>query len=276
MWPLTSLTCFKHIHAIEPITAGLSSMCYQVSADNRLFFAKQLTNSSEATISKYAALHNIAPRVIYHDPHWLITEFIDGTNLALNSQSLDEKIVTAIKLMARCHQLSVKPVELSPVDISRELIKNTDFSNLKQTELIRVADRLTPQLKHSRELVCCHGDINFSNVLVDDAKSAYLVDFECAISAPAEFDLAMFFAVNNITKNKTATILELYKKHSSHGIDPSLLNEYLLFCYFINGLWYINTYNSTKLLKLLPLAEQQWKNIPSFNKKIFFDEKKRK
>ena len=86
-----------------------------------------------------------------------------------------------------------------------------------------------------------------------------------------EYDLAMFIAVNNIDKNQIHTIIDHYKKHSFAEIKPSLLNHYLLFCYFINGLWYMHAYNKTNLLKFTHLAEQQWQNIHTLDIRIVFD-----
>ncbi len=263
---LTSLACFNHIETIVPIVAGLSSQCYQVYADNKQFFAKQITTTNESAISIYAASQNISPKVIYHDQHWLITQFVDGENLvALSQLTLDEKIIIAIKLMAQCHQIVEIPIELAPKTISHELINNTHFSNLQQTELLQIANQLTSLLKRSENLVCCHGDLNFSNILITQTKNAYLVDFECTCTAAAEYDLAMFIAVNNLPKDKITTVVEHYKKHTLVTIDLPLLNHYLLFCYFINGLWYMQANHKKNLAKFTYLAKQQWQNIHSFN-----------
>ena len=141
--PLTKLTCFNRIDAIAPIAAGLSSQCYQVSADNKIFFAKQVTSTRETVVSLYAASQNISPNVIFHDQDWLVTQYIDGQNLALAQQSIDEKILIAIKLMVQCHQIVEKPVGLALKEITDELINNAHFSSLQQTELLQVATQLT-------------------------------------------------------------------------------------------------------------------------------------
>lgn len=263
--PLNTLACFNHIEAIEPITAGLSSQCYQVNADKKKFFAKQIANTIESTISQQAASKNISPNIIYHDQHWLITQFIDGNNLLQSQKVSDEKIVTAIKLMAQCHQLSARPVELKPTSIVHKLIRGTLYSSHQQADLLRVAAEITSPLKDTNNLVCCHGDLNFSNILVNQQNKAYLVDFECACAAPAEFDLAMFIAVNNIAKERIQIIIQDYKKYALIDIDVPLLQHYLSFCYLINGLWYIYAYHKNNLDKFTVLAKQQWQNIHNDN-----------
>ena len=261
MLPLSKLTCFNRIDAVAPIAAGLSSQCYQVSADNKLFFTKQITSTRETTVSLHAASQHISPNVIFHDQSWLVTQYIDGENLALGQQSIDEKILIAIKLMVQCHQIAEKPIELAPKNITDELINNAHFSILQQTELLQVATQLTSELKNTPNNVCCHGDLNFSNIIIDRTKRAYLVDFECAFTAPAEYDLAMFVAVNNIDKDQVTPIINHYQKYSLIEVNPSLLKQYLLFCHFINGLWYMQVYNETNLPKFKHLANQQWRNV---------------
>ena len=266
--PLSTLVCFNHIETIVPITAGLSSQCYQVHADNKYFFAKQITTSSEPIVSRHAASLQISPKVIYYDQHWLITQFIDAKNLSLYQQTIDKKIVIAIKLMVQCHQITVKPVALAPKSIAHALIKKMHSSNLQQTELLHIANQLISKIAHPTNPVCCHGDLNFSNILYSLKKEAYLVDYECACTAPAEYDLAMFIAVNNLTKDKIITIVEHYieyniehnKAHSLVDINLPLLNHYLQFCYFINGLWYMDAHNKTDLSKFARLAKQQWQH----------------
>lgn len=257
---LHALTCFNQVKTIVPIAAGLSSHCYQVNADNKAFFAKQIVSANEVTISLQAAKKNISPNVIYHDQQWLINEFIVGENLALAQQPTNQNISMALELMAQCHQLTATPTPLDPKSITDELINRDFFSNKQKVALLHTAQQLISQLVSSKNLVCCHGDLNFSNILVG-SKKAYLVDFECARSAPAEYDLAMFIAVNNINKNQVSTIIAHYINYADIAIDLPLLHHFLRFCYFINGLWYSHAYHQTKLDKFALLAQQQWPNM---------------
>jgi len=260
---LHTLTCFKHIETIEPITAGLSSHCYKINADKKYYFVKQLTTKNEAIVGLSAASNSIGPAVVYHDQHWLVTEYIDGINLTLSSHSLDQKIKIACQLMAKCHQLTAKPLELSPKKISHDLIRNSHFSSQQQITLLHLANQLIPRLKSTNKMVCCHGDLNFSNLLIDKTENAYLVDFECACIASAEYDLAMFIAVNVLTKKQASMIIDQYQYYSSIKIDLSLVDAFLSFCYILNGLWYAQAYNNTKDSKFSYLAKQQWQHVPA-------------
>lgn len=273
--PLSTLVCFNTVDTIVPITAGLSSQCYQVFADKKCFFAKQITTTDEPIVSIYAASNNISPSVIYHDEHWLITEFITGDNLSLEQQSIDEKIRLAIKLMVQCHQFKVEINKLVPENVVNYLLGKQVFapqrlSTQQKKDLQHYSESVITSLNvtkntvnsTSSNLVCCHGDINFSNIVMSLENKAYLVDYECVCLAPAEYDLAMLVAVNNINEDKLPLLIELYQKHTEYEIDQTLLKNYLQFCYFINGLWYARAYDNSDLVQFAHLAKQQWQHLP--------------
>ncbi len=263
---LRTLACFTHINTIVPITSGLSSQCYQVNADNNIFFAKK-ASTEESQVTLLAAEQGISPKVVYHDQHWLVSQFLADENLDQSRCCVDEKITMAIRLLTQCHQVNAMPSKLVPNAIVQALINQEHFSSQQQIELRQVANQLLSQLNlcqqkyKSNNLVCCHGDVNFSNILIDKKKNTWLVDYECASMAPVEYDLAMFIAVNNLPIETTANIIEQYQKNLPVNIELELLNEYLLFCYFINGLWYVNQHQNLKAEKLLTLAKQQWQYI---------------
>jgi len=265
---LRTLAYFTHINTIVPITSGLSSQCYQVNADNTVFFAKKIL-TGETQVTLLAAAQGISPKVVYHDQHWLISQFITCENLSQSQCCVDEKITIAIKLMTQCHQISATPSMFVPKAIVQGLINQEHFSTQQQLELRQVAKQLLSQLNLAqpsnthKNVVCCHGDLNFSNILVDQKKNTWLVDYECASMAPAEYDLAMFIAINNLPESSATNIIEQYQQYCSVDIELALLNRYLIFCYFINGLWYYNQHQSHNLnaKKLLSLAKQQWQYI---------------
>ena len=259
---LWALPCFTQVDEISTISIGLSQSCFKVNADNKVYFAKTMTENIEVSIAMCASKSDLSPEVIYHDQDWLICNFIDSNNLAHSTLNTQEKINLAIKLMVQCHQLNIKPAELSEVDISNTLIRSEHFSMQQQTALLQLAKLIIMPLNNSINSVCCHGDLNFSNVLINQEDSIWLVDYECACTAPIEYDLAMLIAVNNLATDKVTIIIEQYEMQSSVPVDPKLLNHYLLFCYFINALWYFNTYhkniNSDNNRALLKNTEKQW------------------
>lgn len=264
---LTTLPCFTQVESISKITEGLSQHCFKVTADNKVYFAKTITDNIEVSMALSASQSSLSPTVVYHDQHWLISRFIDAENLALSTLNSDDRIEHAIKLMVQCHQLAVEPAELSAEDIIQPLVNNLHYSTVQKKILVQLADLISTPLNNSKDGVCCHGDLNFSNVLINLEQRTWLVDYECACTAPIEYDLAMFVAVNNLAIDKINIIIEQYEHQSSVNIDSKLLNHYLLFCYFINTLWYFNAYyekaqcektNPESKQALLKHAKAQW------------------
>jgi len=264
---LHALPCFNSVEKISEVNSGLSQHCFKVYADNKRYFAKTINDNTETFVSLCANNSNLNPDVIYHDDNWLISQFIDAKNIELSTLSTENKIEHAINLMVQCHQLTAQPKELAIKSIISSLVNNTHYSSLDKTILLQFSEWISLLLNTTKKGVCCHGDLNFTNILMDKMQKTWLIDYECACTAPVEFDLAMFIAVNNLTKNKVAMIIEQYKVQSPVNVDPILLNDYLLFCYFINALWYFNRYKDALDIEnkkaLLIQAKAQWFRLQS-------------
>jgi len=279
---LYALTCFNHIENISMITSGLSQACYKVNADNKVYFAKTLHGETETNIALKAAEQGFCPAIFYHDKNWLVTTFIDSETLASttvdNEKDQVKKINLALQLMSKCHQLNIKPYplileQLIPEQLITELIDQSSCSSNKKGELLHLAELILAPLNTTTNLVCCHGDLNFSNVLIDQRKKTWLVDYECACLAPAEYDLAMFIAINNIEKGGVSSIIKFYQQQHTVTVDRQLLDSYQLYCYLINALWYSNACTNIKYhndnkkkhtkKKLSTLAMQQWRQLNS-------------
>jgi len=258
---LKNLPCFNKVGNITEIHSGLSQRCFKVNADNKHYFAKTISNNTEVLVSHSANDYNLSPTVIYYDDNWLISHFVDGNNLGLSALSVDKKIGYATQLMVQCHQLSCKPPELSEQDVINELIDKPYYSTEQKNTQLPLLELILMPLNHIKKDVCCHGDVNFTNVLMDKTNNTWLVDYECACMAPIEFDIAMCISINNLDGNELSMFVKQYESQSTLIVDPQLLNHYLLFCYLINALWYFNTYKEAKHLEnksiLLKKAKQQ-------------------
>lgn len=265
---LAALPCFNNIKTITPITLGLSQSCFKVTTKSNIFFAKSLSHAcldSEIISALHAAENKLSPAVVFHDNNWLITEFVDGKNLSDSQLGVEKKSTIALTLMAKFHQLEFTLPTLEPDKIMSALINSAKFNNKALGIFKEVSKIITDNLaehylanhtikpisvnsnkKSTSTLVNCHGDVNFSNIILLDEitknsfKNNLLVDFECACAAPAEFDLAMFIAINNINKNNVNAIIKTYQnQHNKSIICQKRLKAYLYFSYFINGLWYL-------------------------------------
>ncbi|NQZ27483.1 MAG: phosphotransferase [Colwellia sp.] len=289
---LKSLPCFTEIKAISLLANGLSQTSLKVTTTAQVFFAKKLNEETASTEISCALLcarvnssrtselgrkKKLSPQVIYHDQQWLVTEFINGITLSDSDVKNDIKISTALTLMAKLHQLptavamqsinqlnttlSVKRLLTNPAPFiakhSYFLDKVTKSLSTTITSLI-IADK-TPS-------VLCHGDINFTNILLDDKQRPWLIDFECAHVAPVEFDLAMFIAVNNIADSSIAGIVDDYGKLvPRYRPNSKLLNHYILYSFYINGLWYFDNINELPDDNVMyALGIEQWSAFDRF------------
>ena len=259
---LRALPCFTQVESISTINSGLSQQSFKVFADNQVFFAKTINDNAEVLTTICANQLKLAPNIFYYDENWLINEFIDAQDLTSGMQNLENKITHAIKLMVQCHQLTVKPAELATNHIIDELINNAHYSAAQQEALLQLSQLFTPSFNHSNNSVFCHGDVNFSNILINETQETWLIDYECACIAPLEYDLAMFIAVNDIPNEEIITIVEQYQNLSTAEVNFKLLKQYLQFCYFINALWYFNACHKKEHTEnkhaLLQHAKNQW------------------
>jgi len=259
---LNNLPCFNHIDNISEITSGLSQHCFKVSANGKTYFAKTIQSNTEVTVALNAAKHNFSPAVVYYDSQWLITDYIESKNLSLSTMTTNQKITEALKMMVSCHQLNAKIARLMPKDIIGELIDENHFSSMQKATLMQLAQQILPLDNDDKNDVCCHGDINFSNVLIDNNNHAYLIDYECSCLAPAEYDLAMFIAINNIDDNKIPAIIHQYQSLLPLKIvSHQKLKDYLYFSCFINSLWFYNGSQNQQNPSFKSLHKQQWERF---------------
>jgi len=292
---LNSLSCFDRIDEITPLSSGLSQTSIKVTAGCRVFFAKKLNYEtartevscaligSQVSVQKDSSKDNksqISPNVIYHDQQWLVTEFIPGSTLTDSKISKSVKITEALTLMAELHQFPVcfgqQFIPILDTKLSAErLLVNLEPPLAQQRDILNnMSKSLSATIDHFIESsgspnTLCHGDINFTNILLDNAARAWLIDYECAHMAPVEFDLAMFIAVNNIPTEQQSNVITDYIKLNQHfRCNSYLLTYYMLYCFFINGLWYFNNTHKDaqpdQILHKLGLA--QWAAFDTFAK----------
>ena len=277
---LNSLPCIENTLGIDFLDTGLSQTAIKVTTESTVLFAKKLNNSTasseivSALICSNAALAStkrasLAPEVIYHDKEWLITKYIDGVTLIDAALNQAEKTTIALKLMARLHQLSntMPSSAIATLDTRHAIdcvLPDPTSSLAKYSHILaEVTLYLTSTIEQLTESsksqgVICHGDLNFSNILLESNEIAWLVDFECTHHAPMEFDLAMFIAVNNISTDNLDRLVVTYLEYCPNvKVHSQLLNHYILYSYFINGLWYFNNKNTK-------LAKEQWAAFDAF------------
>jgi thiamine kinase-like enzyme len=287
---LKSLPCFNAIVEISLLADGMSHACFKVTTSEQVLLAKKLNQDTSIT-EVFSALtcsnRGLSPNVIYHDNEWLVTAFIAGTSLTQSGLNSAEKISTALTMMAKLHQLPLPendqlfPILNTTESVNRLFTNPVSFNKHERLNLISVTEMLTNDINVQIALcdtpsVICHGDLNFTNILIESTitnkdginhrQKPWLIDFECAHLAPVEFDLAMFIAVNNISDDQLSEIVNRYSAFiPSYQPNKKLLTFYILYSFLINGLWYLDNINHSKTNSLFRrLAIEQWSAFDSY------------
>ncbi|WDE03072.1 phosphotransferase [Thalassomonas viridans] len=283
---LIALPCFKAIEEVQAITSGYSQSCVKVIDNGQAYFVKKFAdgNSSieqtcrnERLFSVAAGKAGISPRVLYQDARYLVCDYIEGELLSASDLPTEEKLGFALALMTSCHQLDVAIPILDMVAVITELTSALTGSdgaggrlNGAQQSLIKTLTGTITAGITPGPLFPCHGDINFSNILLTTqpgnsarkirTKAAWLIDFECCALAEKEFDLAMLIAVNEIPHPKMLALLEQRQLGAflDHGQYSNKLRLYLAFCYLINALWYLVYQLESGDKQFAPLAQRQF------------------
>ena len=270
---ITRLKCFDNIDRVSTIEQGDSHHCFKVVDQNKCYFVKYFDHIEHShqynQLNKIVADIGLAPALIYNDKFWQVHQFIEGSSLNLWPLSLKEKVEHCLTLMVACHQkIDVTKLTQVPVLNFFEVIKplTKHLTNDQQSLINKIIDMLNNTLLISPS-VLCHGDINFSNIIL--ANKPWLLDFECACIADKEFDLAMMLSVNELLSEATPSVIDssidYYNERSSANsiIDKEKVMRYLVFSFIINGLWYFESYNNKKDSRLKHKAFKQFNYFDS-------------
>jgi thiamine kinase-like enzyme len=284
---LKSLSCFEEVLDVSMLVDGMSHTCSKVTTSSQSYFVKKLNNETaeeEVVSSLLAAKHRLSPKVIYYDETWLVTEYIDSIILDKAEFSIDKFITTSLTLMAKLHQLlpQLKTGAIPNLDtlksVQRLFTNPVPLPSRQRLILADITDTLTSKIEAEQSFsgavnVLCHGDINYSNIVFDKTQQPWLIDFECSHLAPVEFDLSMFIAVNNIPTHLVDDILTCYTDLvPNYRPNQTLITYYLLYSFFINGLWYLDNRNDSKGNNhLRSLAIEQWSAFDNFAVKHHLD-----
>ncbi len=257
---IEQLPCFRHDNLnIEPILAGLSQHCFKVCMDlptpennsqQGVYFVKSLdprSANNEMIASSQVAKLGFAPSIVYQSPHWLVTDYIVGQTLDTLPMSTEQKIAIAMNLLTKLQRIeaSADLNRLSMANLLEQQLATSSFDaeqvNILQCIIEQLVQRIS-QFDQDNSKVLCHGDLNFSNILIDQQNSSWLIDFEASLAGNIEYDIAMFIAVNNISLDLLPYIVGQYQQHAdivqSSAINQVLVLSYLAGCFLLNGLWY--------------------------------------
>lgn len=287
---LKALPCFDRILNITVIGVGMSQTCFKVTTISAVYFVKKLNRATAKTEISCAqwlssSTHILTPAVLYYDQQWLVTSYIEANTLEQSTQSYWPKIKTSLSLMCLLHKEDTSKLDYAalPQLNIQKTVDDLLHSSLvllvaKKTKIQQVTSLLANLMNTKGSItndkrVICHGDMNYQNILIDAAAKSWLIDFEAAHLAPAEFDVAMFIAVNTLSLDDIDEITATYSLNRlSSPLNLELLHYFIMYCFLINGLWYLNRKSSVaNKEEFHRLAIEQWSLFNQFALKFGID-----
>ena len=285
---IKALPCFSDGSCIvTPIIGGESHACFKVTfskdGTETSYFVKSLvghqeTAKVEVAVNLLAAEAGLAAAIVYHSPRWLVCEYIQGESLEKFSAenpylAPNDKIMIAMNLMSKVHRL--KHSSNHPVLAIKELLLNLaadiKATHLQQAFVNEVIENIIPLRLPNNNLVLCHGDVNYENIRLSDSfnkghllEKTWLVDYECSCLAEAEYDIAMFIAINALSAEDVEVVIKHYQQYALISINDEKLRAYLAYCYLINGLWYLKLAIDDK--------KNRFSKLKSHQQFVFFDQ----
>jgi thiamine kinase-like enzyme len=182
-----------------------------------------------------------------------VSEFIEGYSLHQFCDnnpnfSLSSKVTLAMYLMANSHQLkaSTEHLVINVVELLTGLVNVEIYTQQQKFELLKIIKKITSFQSSNKNFVLCHGDLNDENIRLSAdfeanqlTEKIWLVDFECSSLAEAEYDVAMYLAINQLSVSNIDEVVDNYQQYSPLRLNHEKVRNYLACCYLINGLWYL-------------------------------------
>ena len=282
---ISTLPCFIDGHCeISALIKGESHLCFKVifskNGIEKHYFVKslaehQFTASAEVSSHLLAAEKGFAPPVIFYSSSWFVSEFIEGYSLqqfCANhpefslSLPFSSKVTIAMALMAKCHQLKTRPEHsvINVVELLDGQVNLQTYTQQQKVILTTIIRKITTFQSFSPPLVLCHGDVNDDNIRLSAefepsklTEKIWLVDFECSSLAEAEYDVAMYLAINQLSASNIDEVVYSYHQYSILQLSHKKVRHYLACCYLINGLWYLGAENKNKKAKAFRAKARQ-------------------
>lgn len=137
----------------------------------------------------------------------LIREKVEGKTLEQLMQDESEKLEIYMDMFVDL-QLSVHGQKVASIKRLRHKLMDqiNSLKNLDATARYELATRLESMPKHTK---LCHGDFNPSNVIMDDHKRLWIIDWAHAAQGNASADAAMTYLLFALEDERKA---ELYMK----------------------------------------------------------------
>jgi aminoglycoside phosphotransferase (APT) family kinase protein len=208
---LATLLGNEEIASCEPLRGGFSTEMTKVVSSDGTAFVIRSCSDVDACAREVAFQGTLAsmgfPTVavlahgVHRDRPFIVMPFVRGRPFVDLDSPRDmlgafKRVPTVLAdVMIELHRVDPAGVadalgsDNRPDDVDWTLQAIGGRRSLLDPDLARAFDRLRAS-RPSGEIVVCHGDLHPANLIVDEAGSVVLLDWEVAVLAPREYDVA--------------------------------------------------------------------------------------
>ena len=224
---------------IEPVKGGITNANYRVSDGKNRYFLRTgmdipvhgIMRFNELQASIAAAACGISPRLIHHQPGFLIFEYIEAKTLTPGDVRAPHTLKKILNLLKMCHQ-EIKNHLRGPAmifwvfhvirDYAHSLREINSRSLPLLPQLLKAADDLE-RVIGAIDIAYGHNDLLSANFM-DDGDRIWLVDWDYAGFNSPLFDLANLCSNNEMKSDQEHSFLEDYFQMKP---SPDLWKRYM-------------------------------------------------
>lgn len=214
---LAALPLWPDRPRITPLAAGRTNRNYRVESGGRRFFARigadipehGISRAAELRCASLAAQAGLAPEILYAGGGMMVTAFVEGETLTLDSVREERALTEIAHLLQRLH--AIAPPEGVAV-FSLGAAARRYLAALPDAALPCERARIAAALGESQEprpRCLVHGDLIPENFICA-ADGLRLVDWEYAGGGVPETDLALVLSNFGLGQSEAESFLDAY------------------------------------------------------------------
>jgi thiamine kinase-like enzyme len=153
----------------------------------------------ELALHKFCSTNGISPKLLYVDdeknPKIVVMDYIDGKLLARQDFYNEELLDNIVKNLRCLHSMPINPTFkkrtlLSELKASVARVKKKNLALPSKFDgWCKYLFELLSKLE-STAMVQCHCDLSSRNILIENRKKVYFIDFQCTLRGNPLFDIA--------------------------------------------------------------------------------------
>ncbi len=202
----------------EFLPGGLTNRNYKIHTEERKFVLRLegersrafgINRAAEFAARRAAAAVGIAPDLLHVDVELGITlsKFVDGHVWTPEHFSKVDNLSAVANLMRRVHQLPLTGFTFDASAVASRYAAALSLNVVSKSDVDQ-ALRLVDESSVEDGDVCCHQDINASNLLT--ANTLMLLDWEYAADNTRYFDIAALCCFHDLSKFHIEALLKAY------------------------------------------------------------------